>query len=351
MADPNRPPETSGSAEPAPPAPTAEADKRHTLAYFFASDEPAREEPTAPPAHRPARTRLGLPSVTITPDGQVRLSAALADSEAPETSGLRSFLDGSKGAAGAEAPRPSSPSQTMLQIPTVPLPSQPPRRSGGTARIELVSHPAPKQPDWRLAFRPEPRMPRAASYRSLRHRVADRGDPHTLLVTSAARGEGRTTCAANLALALAELRRFQVLLVEADLGRASLAALFGISSPTCFHRQAVERHAGDVVRPWSVHTVGSFELHLAPLDPRASRPAAWEPAVIAGALDQLRKSYDYVVVDAPPVTPTADVHVMQEAVDGVILVARAGLTRSRHVQAAADQIAQGKNLGVVLLDE
>src|SRR5262245_8171774 len=75
---------------------------------------------------------------------------------------------------------------------------------------------APKPPfDERLVLWRERDSPRAASFRLLRQRLIDKGDPRTVLCTSARSGEGKTTLATNLALAFAELGKHRVLLVEA----------------------------------------------------------------------------------------------------------------------------------------
>src|SRR4051812_33115113 len=80
-------------------------------------------------------------------------------------------------------------------------------------KIWVATHKPPVDPDHRLILLRDPDSARAASFRVLRHRLEQRGNPRTIAVTSAEEGEGKTTCAANLAMALGECERARVLLV------------------------------------------------------------------------------------------------------------------------------------------
>src|SRR5262249_3294469 len=75
-----------------------------------------------------------------------------------------------------------------------------------------VAPPPPEQLDRRLILVTEPHSPRAASFRLLRDSLVAKSMPRVVAVTSAAPKEGKTTCAANLALALAEQPGTRVLL-------------------------------------------------------------------------------------------------------------------------------------------
>lgn len=81
--------------------------------------------------------------------------------------------------------------------------------------------------DRRAVILRNPLSARAASFRVLRHRLVDQGDPKAVVVTSAQDCEGKTTCALNLAWALAESGRNRVLLLEVNTARPALAGLLG----------------------------------------------------------------------------------------------------------------------------
>ena len=82
--------------------------------------------------------------------------------------------------------------------------------------------------DPRLVLLTDPGSQQAAAYRVLRHRLTHAKDPRVILVTSPGRREGKTVCAANLALALAEGRSSRVMLVEINGAAPALSHLFRI---------------------------------------------------------------------------------------------------------------------------
>ena len=82
-----------------------------------------------------------------------------------------------------------------------------------------------------------------------------------MLCTSAVRGEGTTTLAANLALAFAELGKYRVLLIEASFRRAAIAEVFGFKPPKGFALQ-LARHRARPMEPWVVVQVGAAPLYV-----------------------------------------------------------------------------------------
>jgi Mrp family chromosome partitioning ATPase len=204
--------------------------------------------------------------------------------------------------------------------------------------------------DARLILLADPDSPRAASFRVLRHRLSAKGDPSIIAVTSAEGGAGKTTCAVNLALALSECDRARVLLVEANWRTPQLAALFGMNPPECFADQ-VALHATQRDAPWSVVAI-NHSLHVAavrPVDGKA-RALLDAPAFSFAVRTLARADYDYLVIDTPPVLGAADVNLVEDCADGVLLVARAGATTSRNVRRALEQLSPARLLGLTLLD-
>ncbi len=165
----------------------------------------------------------------------------------------------------------------------------------------------------------------AEPYRALRTAVQFL-DPdtavRTILVTSATPGEGKTTTAANLALAMAAAGQ-AVAVVDADLRRASLAEVFGLEGSVGLGT-VVRREVSleDALQEWA------DGVEVLP----AGRPLPPNPSEILGSsvvgklLERLCGLVDVVVVDSPPVLPVTDAVALAAHVDAVVLVARHGRT-------------------------
>jgi Mrp family chromosome partitioning ATPase len=222
--------------------------------------------------------------------------------------------------------------------------------AGPRTQVWVATHKPPEDPDERLILLREPDSARAASFRVLRHRLQEHGDPRRIAVTSALPREGKTTCAVNLALALGECNRARVLLVEANLRAPSLAPLFGFMPPEGFATQ-LTRHKDKPEEAWSVVEVYSPSLHVLAVKPEAEgRPLLDGPA-FAIAIEMLSQAgYDYIVVDTPPVLGAADVNLVEDCVDGVLFTAWSGATPARALRQAVEQLQPAKLLGVTLLD-
>jgi capsular exopolysaccharide synthesis family protein len=202
--------------------------------------------------------------------------------------------------------------------------------------------------DARLVAALAPQSPAAERYRLLRTRVkrAENGRSiRAIVITSPAKGDGKSLTAANLALTMAQEFSQRVLLLDADLRRPSLAQLFGIAEGPGLSDVLIGAH--DIERA----LVRLPDQHLTILP--AGSPAA-QPAEILGSaamrrvLDTLRGRFDRILIDMPPVAPLADVHVISPMVDGLLMVVRAGITPKPAIERALSGLDMGKVLGLVL---
>jgi Mrp family chromosome partitioning ATPase len=245
---------------------------------------------------------------------------------------------------------PSLPVVTTSELPAVTLTDNPIVTERPRTQIWVATHKMPEDPDERLILVHDPDSTRAASFRVLRHRLQEHGDPRIIAVTSARAREGKTTCAANLALALGECGRARVLLVEANLRTPALASLFGFMPPECFVAQ-LSRHRERPEDGWSVVEVLAASLHVLAVKPEEpARPLLDGPAFRI-AIDMLSQAgYDYIVIDTPPVLGAADVNLVEDSAEGVLFVAQARQTPGRLLRQAVEQLAPGKLIGVALLD-
>jgi Mrp family chromosome partitioning ATPase len=212
--------------------------------------------------------------------------------------------------------------------------------------IEAVT--LPINPDPRLVMLNPAATQQARAYRLLRHRLLAQSDPRVIAVSSAEPAEGKTTCAANLALALADETFARVLLVEANLRRPAFAELFGYAPAPSFMERLVQYR--DATPPYRVAGVNGTRLHLAALPAAAAPGARLDRLLLGVVLQDLRSAYDYIVVDAASVLESADADVAGECADAVILAARTKKSRASAIERAVAELRPSNVLGSVLLD-
>lgn len=153
--------------------------------------------------------------------------------------------------------------------------------------------------------------------------------PHrTLLVTSAAPSEGKTTVACSIAIALAQGGQ-RVCIVDCDLRRPRLHRIFGRSGDAGVTNVLVgDATLDEVAKPTVVDNLWSI-----PAGPTPPNPADMlHSARFRKFVEQLREKFDRVVVDSPPIVAVTDSAIISTLVDGSIFVVRAFRT-SRHVSA------------------
>ncbi|GAA4752513.1 polysaccharide biosynthesis tyrosine autokinase [Modestobacter marinus] len=201
----------------------------------------------------------------------------------------------------------------------------------------------------------DPHAPQAESFRQLRTNLqflslpgvrTDGAGGRVLLVTSAVAAEGKSTVSANLAAALAETGA-RVLLVDADLRRPSLDGVLGIEGSVGLTSVLLGHAAvADVAQDWG--SSGLQVLAAGPLPPNPTELLG-SPAM-AAVLDQLRGTYDHVVLDSAPLLPVADGAVLSRVADGVVLVVNAVRARRAQVTESLQvlETVRATVLGVVL---
>lgn len=224
--------------------------------------------------------------------------------------------------------------------------------SGTPPQIDLTQHHLPDDNvDPRLAMLLDPDSERSAAFRVLRHHLLEIGRPQVVIVTSPQIGDGKTTTAVNLALALAECGRARTLLVETHVRRPQLTTVFQFVPPWCFAEQlAAHRHQPTM--PWSLIDIPQLWLHVAAINPRTEQTQLLDGPAFAIAMERLRVAgYDHIVVDAPPVLGSADVNLMTDAADSVVFALRARRSNTRDLRRSIEQLGTDKIAGTVLLQD
>jgi len=161
----------------------------------------------------------------------------------------------------------------------------------------------------------------AEAYRGLRTTISYARLPEgrrVVLFTSARRGEGKSTTAVNFAAVCAYSER-PTLLVDADLRNPQVDQLFGaggLLGLAGYLKGVAKPSLEDLVVPTRVPS-----LDVLPAGgPVANAAELLSRPLLAELIEAARASYDWIVIDAPPVLPIADAAIVSRSVDGVVLV-------------------------------
>jgi capsular exopolysaccharide synthesis family protein len=165
-------------------------------------------------------------------------------------------------------------------------------------------------------------------------------------VTSAIAEEGKTLTSANLAANLASVGRKKVLLIDTDIRKSDIARMFNAPAKPGL----TEFLAGAVSHDKIILSSNSLgALYLIPGGEKSIAP----PDLLAGEtfrsfLQEMRREFDLILLDTPPILPVADTMSLRDQVDGFILIFRMGFTPYLMLRQALEEMEQTKIIGVVL---
>jgi capsular exopolysaccharide synthesis family protein len=191
----------------------------------------------------------------------------------------------------------------------------------------------------------DPVLDQLRSLAAMLHQARTGRELRVIAVTSSVSGEGKTLLAANLALTLSRSYMRQVLLIDADLRRPNMHRLFGIPL------QEGVRTALDAMNDGTPVSVQEVAPRLALLP--AGKPVRDPISVLASdAMHRLMtaatSTFDWVIIDTPPVGMLPDVGLLSSLADAVLLVVEAGGVRYDLVQRTVESIGADRIFGVVL---
>jgi protein-tyrosine kinase len=228
---------------------------------------------------------------------------------------------------------------TSVALETPMLEVRPAARETRTAHATL--HPA-------LVAAIAPHSSVAEQYRAIRTRLAMHEEAaalRTIMVTSPGPRDGKSVTAANLALTMAQEVQRNVILLDADLRKPSVHALFGIEPGPGLG----DVLAGDVALEDALVYLPDYRLTLLPAGTAPQFPAELlGSGVMRRVLDTLRLRFDRILLDLPAVTPLADVSTVAPLADGAVMVVRAGATQRPALEQALSVFEDDKVLGIVL---
>jgi len=204
------------------------------------------------------------------------------------------------------------------------------------------------RPESRIIFYTEPRSPGADRFRFLRMRLRElweAGNLNSLLITSPLPGDGKSTVALNLAAALAERGKRQVLLVEGDLHHPTLTQQLGIKPgpglAECLEAGLSPLSTIRRIEPLGLYLLSSGEPHNNPTELLQSE-------ALSGIMGELSPYFDWILIDSPPVTPLTDALSLARQTDASLLVARAGQTPREAIEHTLSLLGNEHVLGILL---
>lgn len=194
----------------------------------------------------------------------------------------------------------------------------------------------------------KPKSIAAESYRTLRTNIQYSSfdkQYKSIIVTSSEPAEGKSVTAGNLALAMAQGEN-KVLLIDCDMRKPSLHKRFRISNnygltDLLLHKKTMEDVAVQYNERLTV--VPSGKVPPNPSEMLGSR-------AMTIFLEEMKKHFDYIIMDTPPVGAVTDSQVLSTKVDGTILVVKAGQTKKDVVMNSINAIKKvnGNIIGTVL---
>lgn len=177
---------------------------------------------------------------------------------------------------------------------------------------QLISHYSPKSPI-------------AESYRSLRTNIISnkKPGPMSILVTSSAPKEGKSTSASNLAITLAQMNS-KVVIIDIDMRRPTIHSKFGLRKDNGCSDYLIDDTllVNDVVKQSGIPNLDVVTSGFIPPNPSELLSSSRMDRFIK----ELESVYDYVIFDTPPIIAVTDAIIMAKKVNLVLLVLRVGFT-------------------------
>jgi len=189
----------------------------------------------------------------------------------------------------------------------------------------------------------------AEAVRSLRTSVVLAGIDKTqkiIVVTSSVPGEGKTTIASNLALALGQMEK--VLLIDADMRRPSIAKEYGMDKGTPGLSELVARTSE---AKESIHAFKELGIDVLPAGAVPPNPLDLLSSERFGMiLKKLSETYDRIIIDSAPTQAVSDSLVLSQNADALVFVVRSDSTPTQVAKNALDRLygANAPVIGVVL---
>ena len=199
-----------------------------------------------------------------------------------------------------------------------------------------------------LIARENPKSPVSEAYRTIRTNIQFAGvdkPMKSIVFTSTAQDEGKSTVVANLGIVMAQAGQ-KVVIMDCDFRNPTQHRLFKLQNKGLSNCIATGKDVLEIVQ--SSGTPGLDILTSGPVAPNPSEILASNR--MKTVIDELKEKYDYVLIDTPPVLPVTDSSVISSIADGTILLTAWNQITPAMAKEAKRRLEQAgaKILGVVL---
>lgn len=196
----------------------------------------------------------------------------------------------------------------------------------------------------------QPKGAVAEQYRALRtnlKRINKDNPVKTILLTSSVHNEGKSTTSVNLSIAMSFEKDRKILLVDCDLRKSRVHILLGMQNirGLADHLNG-EMKLEEIIRKTQIPGLDLITAGVVPTDPSELLGSQNMKDFLA----VVKQSYDFIVLDTPPVIPLTDAAALGTSVDGVVMVVQTNRTKREVVTQAENLLQQaGCNiLGFIL---
>jgi exopolysaccharide/PEP-CTERM locus tyrosine autokinase len=231
--------------------------------------------------------------------------------------------------------------QTPDAAPENPRPAQAQERTGSEP-IDMASR--------RLVAANQFNLPIAEEYRKLKSTIVQlikkQPSENMLLVTSSIGGEGKSMTALNLAISLAQEHSKQVLLIDADLRKPSVARYLGLTTGRGLSEYLLE----DADLDGLIVETGINDLLLLPAGASQDNPVElYSSPRMKALLGRIKERFSdgYIIIDSSPVLPFAEARILATLTDGTIYVVKEGGTSLKNIEAGLNALYDADVVGLV----
>lgn len=215
--------------------------------------------------------------------------------------------------------------------------------------FDFQDHEKAKLVDQQLVTHDFAPTPIGEAYRSLRTNILfskSAGRIQTFVITSTAPADGKSFTAANLSICMAQ-QKSNTLLIDTDMRRGVLHNTFGVPKEPGFSNYLM----GSILTAETLH-----ETHIPNLSVISCGSLIPNPSELLGSvqlrrfLDEMRRRFDLIIFDTPPLNAATDAVVLGTQVDGVVIVVRSGKTNKEVARQKMELFknVHAKIIGVIL---